>query len=156
MATKIDRIVTYCSKFLTIKSHGILITWSWKILKSLRSVNLGESWLTKTITSVLHQYLLSLNLVKWWLTLYCPHRYCLWSFDHVVLRDHKTNYNHYIHTTTEYRVTKFFKIVIYLEQLLCIKLLDPLITWFCKITWQTKTIVSTLPQCPWSPNLLEW
>ena len=29
-------------------------------------------------------------------------------------------------------------------------------TWSCKITWQTKTIISSLPQCLWLPNLARW
>ena len=30
---------------------------------------------------------------------------------------------------------------------------DSLITWFCKITWQTNIIISSLPQWLWPPNL---
>ena len=29
---------------------------------------------------------------------------------------------------------------------------DPLVTWFFKITWQTKTIMAPLPQSLWLPN----
>ena len=31
-----------------------------------------------------------------------------------------------------------------------------LIMWSCKITWQTKIIISSLPQCLWPPNLASW
>ena len=37
-----------------------------------------------------------------------------------------------------------------------IKSHDPLITWFYEITWQTKTIISPLPQNLWPPNLTGW
>ena len=30
---------------------------------------------------------------------------------------------------------------------------NPKVTWFCEITWQTKTIISPLPQCLRPPNL---
>ena len=40
-----------------------------------------------------------------------------------------------------------------LERFLPIKLLDSLVTKFCSITWQTKTIISPLLQCLWSQNL---
>ena len=47
--------------------------------------------------------------------------------------------------------TKFSKMVIYLDWLLPIESHGPLIMWSCKITWQTKTIISSLPQCLWPP-----
>ena len=41
-----------------------------------------------------------------------------------------------------------------LDRLLSIKSHESLITWSCKIMWQTKTIIlSTLPQSLWPPNL---
>ena len=42
------------------------------------------------------------------------------------------------------------------EGLLPIKSNDPLIAWFCRITWQTKTYISLLPQYPWLPKLIGW
>ena len=33
---------------------------------------------------------------------------------------------------------------------------DPLITWFCEIKWQIKTIISPLPQYLWTPNVIRW
>ena len=73
-------------------------------------------------------------------------------FDHVVLWDHMTNQNHYIFTTTAPMATKLGRMVTNLEQLLAILLLYPLVTWSCKITWQTKNI-SPLKQCLRPPNL---
>ena len=40
--------------------------------------------------------------------------------------------------------TKLARIVIYLGQLLIIKSFKVLIMWSCKVTWQTKTIISLL------------
>ena len=37
-----------------------------------------------------------------------------------------------------------------------IKLRDTLVTWSCKITWQTKTNISSLPQCIWALHLQGW
>ena len=33
---------------------------------------------------------------------------------------------------------------------------DPIITWFCEITWQTKTINYPLTQCLWLSVLAQW
>ena len=67
-----------------------------------------------------------------------------------------TNSNHYIFTTTVPMVTKPEKLVTCHEGLLPIMILHPLVTWFCKIMWQTKTIFYLLPQnlCP--QNLAGW
>ena len=51
--------------------------------------------------------------------------------------------------------TKLGWIIIYLDGLLPIKSHDPLITWSCKITWQAKIIISSLPQYLWPQNLAE-
>ena len=34
--------------------------------------------------------------------------------------------------------------------------LDLARSWFCEISWQTKTIISPFPQCLWLPNLVGW
>ena len=31
-----------------------------------------------------------------------------------------------------------------------------IVTWSCMATWQTETIISPLPQCSWSANLIGW
>ena len=46
--------------------------------------------------------------------------------------------------------------VAHLHGFLPIKWHDLLITWFCKITWQTKAIKSPLTQCLWPPKLAGW
>ena len=45
-------------------------------------------------------------------------------------------------------VTKLTKVVAYHGGPPLIKLYDPLITWSCEITWETKTIKSSLQECP--------
>ena len=64
-----------------------------------------------------------------------------------------TNLYHYIFTITVPMATKLDKMVTYFDGLLRIKLHDSLITWSCKITWQTKIILSSLPKCIWLPHL---
>ena len=53
----------------------------------------------------------------------------------------------FISTTTVPIATKLGRMVTYLEQLSPVKLFDPLVMWSYKITWQTKTIITPLPQC---------
>ena len=71
-----------------------------------------------------------------------------WPFGHMALQDHVTS--HYIFTTTKTMATTLGQIVTYLEPLL------PLVKSSWKTSWQFKTIISSLPQCPWPPNLLGW
>ena len=52
--------------------------------------------------------------------------------------------------------TKYDRMMTYLKWLLPVKLPEPLVSWSCKITWQTKTIISLLPQCPQPQNLGGW
>ena len=58
-----------------------------------------------------------------------------WPCDPVAPVYHVTNQKHRVAVAT-----KLGRIVVYLE-LLPIKLLDPLVMWSCKITWQSKTII---------------
>ena len=51
---------------------------------------------------------------------------------------------------------KLGRMVTYLEGLKSIKQHNALITWSCKITWQSKIIISLLPMCLWPPNLVGW
>ena len=79
-----------------------------------------------------------------------------WPFNHVVLWDHVPQFWTYLH-----------KLNVYDDQAWqggdfplgtsTIKMSDyPLITFSCKILWQTKTIISPLPRCIWAPNLAMW
>ena len=51
--------------------------------------------------------------------------------------------------------TKLGRMMTDFEGILPIKSNDPLVTWLSEITWQTKTIISPLPQCLCPPNLVE-
>ena len=67
-----------------------------------------------------------------------------------------TNEKHHISPTKFSMATKLGRMVTYLEGLLSIKAHGALTTWYYKITWQTKTIISLPPQSLWSPNLARW
>ena len=54
--------------------------------------------------------------------------------------------HHYICTTRVHMATKLGGMISYLVGLLHIKSYDPLMTGPCEITWQTKTIISPIPQ----------
>ena len=53
------------------------------------------------------------------------------SFNHVVLQDRMANKNHHISITRVFTAT------------------NALITWSCKVTWQTKIIIYSQPECLW-------
>ena len=66
---------------------------------------------------------------------------------HVVLPGHVADFKRlYVHYLM---ATKLSSMVTYLDSILPIKPDDDIITWFCEITWQTKNIISILPQCLW-------
>ena len=64
-----------------------------------------------------------------------------WPCNHVILRDHVTNWKHYIPTTTMLMATKVWRMVTNFKRLLSIKPHDHALTWFCEITWKTKIII---------------
>ena len=49
--------------------------------------------------------------------------------------------------------TKVDRMVTFVQGLLFLELLDPLVRWSCNITWQTKKSISLLPQCLQPLNL---
>ena len=51
---------------------------------------------------------------------------------------------------------KLGRMVIYLDGLLPIKSPGPLIMRLCKIGWRTKIVISSLPECLWSPDIAGW
>ena len=75
---------------------------------------------------------------------------------YVITSRSRDNWQHYVSTIRVPMATKLCRMVMYLDELLLIKSHDPFITWSCKITWQTKIIISPLPQCLWPPNLARW
>ena len=133
MATKLGRVVTYLEGLFSIKSYKAFITW--------------PRDKTKSIVSLLTEQLWPPNLAGWLVTLTAPTHKVTWPFDHVVLQDHMTNWNYYIFTTTVPMAAKPGRMVTYLKELLAIKSFNALITWSRKVTWQTKFILSPLPEC---------
>ena len=59
-------------------------------------------------------------------------------------------------TTTISMTIKRGRMVTYLDYLLPIKSNDHIIMLCCVIMWQTKNIISPLPQCLWPQNLAGW
>ena len=92
---------------------------------------------TKNITSPLPQCPWPPNLQGGDLPWQAPVHKIKWPFHYAVLWDHVTN-----STTRLVMPTKLYIMVICFDGLLPIKSYDPLINWSCKITWQTKTIIS--------------
>ena len=54
------------------------------------------------------------------------------------------------------KATNLGRMVTYLEQLIHIKPHDHIITWSCRILWQSKTIIYPLPHCLWLQRKLCW
>ena len=100
-----------------------------------------------------------------------------WLFNHLVLRDHRTNYNHYTSTITMRMATKLGTLVTYLRRLLLTKPHVPLITYlsrslgklkilylhcysaFCHQIWQCGNIQWGFPthQVTWSfSHVFSW
>ena len=96
----------------------------------------SSSSVGKSIISSLPQCLWSPNLVRCWLAMTGSHP--TWSFDQIVSRKHVTNKNHYVSITRVPMATKLGRVVTCNDGFLPIKPHDPLITWCCKITLQTK------------------
>ena len=160
MAIKLERVVTYHEGLPPIELYGLLITWSYEI-----------TWQTKTFISpqpshclprspdkleALYLHYRSVYDHQTWqdddLSWALPTHKITRPFKHVFLRNHVTNWKH-ISTAAVSMATKLGRMVTYLEGLLPIKLHDPLIACSYKITYQTKTIISPLPQYLWPPNL---
>ena len=102
------------------------------------------------------EFLWPANLAGWWLTMSRSY-----PFSHLILwlrglprsRDKiKTT----ISTLTLPMATKLGRIMTYLERLLARKSHVPLVMWSCKMTRQTKIIISPQPQCLWPRNLSWW
>ena len=111
---------------------------------------------TESIISPLPQCLCTPNVAGgdflWWVF---THKFT-WSFNYVVLRDHKTNENHYIYKTRVAIATKLNRIMIYFKGFLHIKTHDLIITCSWEIMWKTRIILSLLPKYLWPPNLAGW
>ena len=138
-------MVTYFEGLLSIKLLDPLAVWSSKITSQ-----------TKSIIPPLQQCLSPPNLTGWWLTLRGSYYQVTWPFNIVLLRDHVTNLNHYISTTTIPGATKPNRMVTYLEEPPAKKSHDHFLTWSCKITLKIKYIISPLIQGLWLTNMARW
>ena len=119
LATRFVRMVTYLNRLQSIKTHDPSITWSDEI-----------AWHTKTIISPLP------NLVGWWLTsraFYLWRHVAIQSHDLVWLRDKLKAYLHY-HDAFGHKNWHNDD----LPRVVSTESHDHIITWWRKITWQTK------------------
>ena len=170
MATNLVRVVTYQKGILLIKSHDSLITWSYKVMWQAKNVSplpmaikfgrivthldgsllitsriiliiwfLKITWQTKTIISSPSQD----GDLSWGATLKVT-----WHWLHGLVR----SFGKLNHSTVP-MTTRHGRMETYLDGLLPIKAHDLLIMCFCNITWHTKTIISSVPQCSLQPNI---
>ena len=124
MVTKFGSMVTCLDGFLPIKSKDPLSILFSTVIVAIFTI------LSRTVTSP--EGPISISHI---------------NVCHVVLPDHMTNENHCISITRVVMASKLVKMVNYPDGLLSIKPHEPLITWSCEITRQTKTIISSLSQC---------
>ena len=160
MVTKIGRLVTNHERLLPITSHDTLIMWFFKITWETRTFisllsqclwppNLAGLWLT--ISGSRSKILLffwsrGLTRSREKLKAVYPHYHSVYSSRNWGVGDLLSiwpmidtikNWKH-ISTTTIPMATKLGRVVLYHKKLLIIKLHDPSITWFCKVTRQIK------------------
>ena len=86
--------------------------------------------------------------LPWW----APAYKVTWFFDHVVFWDIVTNWKPYISTTAMPMMAGWWLTL----SDFYIKSHDHIITWSCKISWQTKIIIYPLTQCLWLSILAGW
>ena len=143
MVPKPDRVVSYHEGFLPIKSYNPLMGG---LARSRDKLNLFYFHYQSNYSHQTYQY----DSLLWW-----PRTHNVtWALYLVVLWGHVTNWNHYISTTRVSIAAKLGRMITYFDGLLPIKSFDPLITWPYEMTWQTKSIISPIPQCLWPPNLV--
>ena len=142
MATKFGSMVTYLGGLLAIKPNDLLVTGFARSCEKLKPLYFHYH------SAYGHYTWQDGNLL--WRT---PTRKVTWPFHIVFLQDHVTNWNHYISTTTMSMTIKLCRVVSYYHELPPLNSRKPLITWSYKITSQTKTIISPLPECTWQLNL---
>ena len=122
VSTNLGRMVTYLEGLLSKKSHNILVTSSGKV-----------TWQAKIIISLLPECLWyqawQNGSSPWWAA--TPK--VSWLFDHVILRDHVTSLDHYISTITMPMVTKIYRMVTYLEELLTIIIIAVIIVYLFNV-----------------------
>ena len=131
MTTKLDRVVTSREILGANKSHDALITWSREIM-----------WQTKNIST---RVPIATKLG----------RIATWGHGLLLIKSHENLWS--------WMITWQIKITSPLPWSLCPSFstrkvawnLDDVVTYY-KVTWQTKAIITTLPQCLWPPSMGGW
>ena len=156
----------FCS-FVAVTSSRPTLWTHWQIAVSrlwnlVIDSNGGFKWkhvescfpTTANILSSLPQWLWLLNLAD--LPWEAPTHMISWPFSYVVLLGHVTVLKH-ISTTRALIAAKLGRIVTYLDVILPLKLIGPLVTWSYQINWQIPpTIISRLSQCLLPSIVTSW
>ena len=145
MVTKLCKWVTYLDMLLPVKLPELSITWSCEVTWKTKTTNLHYQ------SAYDHQTWQNDNHLAWWAPAYKSHH--LWWRGLVRSCDKLKWLYLYYHSPM---TTNFCRMVNYLYGLLPMKSHGSLITWSCKIIWQTKIIISPLPQCLWPPTSAGW
>ena len=137
-------MVAHLDGLLPIKSRDPLILWSCEIM-----------WQTKTIIFPLSQCLWPNNLIEWWIFWRAPDHKVTQPSNYVTL--HVTSESHCITTNRVSIAAKLYRMRKYSGQFLTVKTSYGLITWSCKVKWQTRIIIYPQPtRVPMDTNLAEW
>ena len=144
-ANKLDSVLNYLEGLLSIKSHDLLILWSWEIMWQTCSLfldhhnsNDNQTW----------QGSLSSGAP----TIESDDPLILWSCE----IPWTVNWRHFIPTTTIPMTEKLRKGDELSWVAPAIRVQGTLITWSCQTTWQTKSIIPPVPRCLWPQNLTGW
>ena len=77
----------------------------------------------------------------------------IWSCDYARLRGKLKTF---ISITTILVAAKLGKLGIYNEALPSINPHNPLVSWYCKVTWNIRSVIALLQQGLWPSNLVRW
>ena len=140
-ATTLGKVVTHLKRPLPI-NH---MTLEWHILQD-HVTNL-KNFISTTTAPIANKFG---RIMSYFERLLAIKSYDL---DHVAFQNHVTKYKNYITTTT---LSMAYKLGKWWFTLRGSFLNESLVTWFCEINWQSKIILSPLPQCFWTPNMAGW
>ena len=148
MATRLGRVVTCHGGLSPIELADPLVTWSGKI-NSFWVAGLELAVNFELFSNFLEISQFRIILSFWWYLRLVVKGKCAKT-------EKSANICWWLSTTTMPMATKLGRVATYHEVLPPIKSCNPSTAWSCKITWQTKTITSPLPQCLWRLNLAGW
>ena len=153
-AAKLSWIMTYVGELLSIESHDFF--WSWGLPRSQDKTKTIISSLQKCLSQdklkpLYHHYKNFYHLQTWHIS-DLP-----WGAPiHVILLHHTANWKHYISITTKPMATTLDMVVTYSKEVSFINIHDPLIWWFCGVTWKIKYFILPLALDQWSLNTARW